>query len=138
MLQAVSGSSVTLQLAASFACACCRKGHTNKHRLVDAGEDIHTAAEREVQEETGIRTTFDSVLAVRQAHGFGAGKSGAPLIFLRVAFVSSHAVKQKSLEAMPAAALALKTIIGNLILKDIEISPNTSTNAQANVKLAIA
>uniref|UniRef100_A0A7S3VTM7 Nudix hydrolase domain-containing protein n=1 Tax=Dunaliella tertiolecta TaxID=3047 RepID=A0A7S3VTM7_DUNTE len=43
--------------------------------LVDAGEDIHTAAEREVQEETGIRTTFDSVLAVRQAHGFGAGKS---------------------------------------------------------------
>ncbi|KAK9820304.1 hypothetical protein WJX72_008756 [[Myrmecia] bisecta] len=43
--------------------------------LVNAGEDIHTAAEREVLEETGVRAKFDSVLAVRQSHGFAFGKS---------------------------------------------------------------
>lgn len=30
---------------------------------------------REVLEETGIRATFDSILLVRQAHGFAFGKS---------------------------------------------------------------
>lgn len=43
--------------------------------LVHAGEDLHTAAEREVEEETGVRTRFAGVLAVRQAHGFAFGKS---------------------------------------------------------------
>lgn len=48
----------------------------NHTGLVDCGEDLHTAAEREVFEETGIRATFQSVLVLRQAHGFGFGKSG--------------------------------------------------------------
>ena len=43
--------------------------------LVDAGEDITAAAEREVLEETGVRASFDAVLAFRQAHGFAFGKS---------------------------------------------------------------
>ncbi|EIE25358.1 hypothetical protein COCSUDRAFT_6454, partial [Coccomyxa subellipsoidea C-169] len=43
--------------------------------LVDAGEDISTAAEREVLEETGVRAKFSAVLALRQAHGFAFGKS---------------------------------------------------------------
>ncbi len=43
--------------------------------MVDAGEDITTAAEREVLEETGVRAKFEAVLAVRQAHGCAFGKS---------------------------------------------------------------
>lgn len=43
--------------------------------LVDQGEDISAAAEREVFEETGVRATFSAVLAFRQAHGFAFGKS---------------------------------------------------------------
>lgn len=43
--------------------------------LVDAGEDISAAAEREVLEETGVKATFAAVLALRQAHGFAFGKS---------------------------------------------------------------
>ncbi|KAL4527793.1 hypothetical protein Ndes2526B_g08539 [Nannochloris sp. 'desiccata'] len=43
--------------------------------LVQAGEDITEAAQREVEEETGIKTKFHSVLAMRQAHGLAFGKS---------------------------------------------------------------
>ena len=43
--------------------------------LVEVGEDITAAAEREVREETGVRARFDAVLAFRQAHGFAFGKS---------------------------------------------------------------
>ena len=43
--------------------------------LVEVGEDITVAAEREVLEETGVRARFDAVLAFRQAHGFAFGKS---------------------------------------------------------------
>ena len=43
--------------------------------LVEAGEDITVAAEREVLEETGVRAKFDAVLSFRQAHGFAFGKS---------------------------------------------------------------
>lgn len=43
--------------------------------LVQQGEDIIEAAEREVEEETGVRARFDAVLAMRQAHGFAFGKS---------------------------------------------------------------
>ena len=43
--------------------------------LVEVGEDITAAAEREVLEETGVCARFDAVLAFRQAHGFAFGKS---------------------------------------------------------------
>ncbi|PSC72444.1 Nudix hydrolase 8 [Micractinium conductrix] len=43
--------------------------------LVQQGEDVTEAAEREVLEETGVRARFDAVLAMRQAHGFAWGKS---------------------------------------------------------------
>ena len=38
------------------------------------GEDISEAAVREVAEETGVRTTFAAVLAMRQAHGLAVGQ----------------------------------------------------------------
>ncbi|KAG2431927.1 hypothetical protein HYH02_013146 [Chlamydomonas schloesseri] len=43
--------------------------------LVAAGEDLTEAAERELLEETGITARVESVLALRQAHGFAFGKS---------------------------------------------------------------
>ena len=43
--------------------------------LVNLGEDITEAVVREVLEETGVDVEFDSVLAIRQSHGFAFGKS---------------------------------------------------------------
>eukprot|EP00599_Poterioochromonas_sp_BG-1_P005868 CAMPEP_0173149926 /NCGR_PEP_ID=MMETSP1105-20130129/10628_1 /TAXON_ID=2985 /ORGANISM="Ochromonas sp., Strain BG-1" /LENGTH=282 /DNA_ID=CAMNT_0014064909 /DNA_START=149 /DNA_END=997 /DNA_ORIENTATION=- len=43
--------------------------------LVDVGEDISTGAEREVFEETGVRTRFKKLLAFRQVHVVLFGKS---------------------------------------------------------------
>jgi 8-oxo-dGTP pyrophosphatase MutT (NUDIX family) len=40
--------------------------------LVDAGEDVPAAAAREVHEETGVVAIPSTILALRQAHGFGA------------------------------------------------------------------
>jgi 8-oxo-dGTP pyrophosphatase MutT (NUDIX family) len=43
--------------------------------LVNAREDITEAAVREVSEETGVSTSFDAVIALRQSHGWAFGKS---------------------------------------------------------------
>ena len=43
--------------------------------LVNEGEDITEAAVREVEEETQVKVTFQSVLSLRQSHGFAFGKS---------------------------------------------------------------
>lgn len=48
--------------------------------IVDEGEDLFTAAEREVKEETGIDTKFVEVLAFRQFHKSFFGKSD--LVFI--------------------------------------------------------
>ena len=47
---------------------------------VDPGEDIHTAAIREVFEETGVRTKFRSIVAFRHGHKFNFGCSDIYII----------------------------------------------------------
>lgn len=56
--------------------------------IVHSGENLSEAVEREVFEETGVRARFDSVLAVRQAHGFAFGKSD---LFFMCALVPDRA-----------------------------------------------
>lgn len=43
--------------------------------LIDRGEDVSAAAEREVLEETGVVACFRAVLSIRQAHGMVFGNS---------------------------------------------------------------
>jgi 8-oxo-dGTP pyrophosphatase MutT (NUDIX family) len=43
--------------------------------LSELGEQIPEAAEREILEETGIRTRFHSILSFRHAHGLSNGRS---------------------------------------------------------------
>jgi len=47
---------------------------------VDPGEDIHTAAIREVFEETGVKTKFRSIVAFRHGHKFNFGCSDIYII----------------------------------------------------------
>ncbi|KAJ1441235.1 NUDIX hydrolase domain [Sesbania bispinosa] len=64
--------------------------------VVDAGEDIFTAATREVKEETGVDTEFVEVLAFRQAHNSFFGKSD--LSFLCMLHPLSFDIKKQDLE----------------------------------------
>ena len=51
--------------------------------LIDPGEDIGEAAERELAEETGLEgATCKGVLAFRQAHGASAGRASSDLFFV--------------------------------------------------------
>ncbi|KAK9786174.1 hypothetical protein WJX73_000075 [Symbiochloris irregularis] len=50
--------------------------------LVNAGEDLHEAAVREVLEETGVRSKFEAVLCARQSHGVGMGRDKSDLFFV--------------------------------------------------------
>ena len=43
--------------------------------ILEQGEDIVDGALREVQEETGLHTTFEACIAIRQAHRIAFGKS---------------------------------------------------------------
>jgi 8-oxo-dGTP pyrophosphatase MutT (NUDIX family) len=53
--------------------------------LVNQGEDVHTAAVREVLEETGVEADFEGVIGVRQAHNLAFGKDDLFfLCFLRL------------------------------------------------------
>ncbi|KAL4858595.1 Nudix hydrolase 2 [Chlorella vulgaris] len=71
--------------------------------LVQQGEDISEAAEREVLEETGIRARFDAVLAMRQAHGFAFGKSD---MFFVVALKLLPGPQARALKFLPCCRLS--------------------------------
>lgn len=43
--------------------------------LTELGESLHEAAVREVMEETGVATSFHSILSFRQTHGHAHGRS---------------------------------------------------------------
>jgi ADP-ribose pyrophosphatase YjhB (NUDIX family) len=64
--------------------------------LVEAGEDIAVAAEREVLEETGIVATFEKMLCFRQAHQAPFGKSD--LFFVCVLKPSTVEIKMQEAE----------------------------------------
>lgn len=56
------------------------KAHKTKHYklpggLLDQGEDIVQGVVREVREETGIKTDFESIVCLRHTHGYNFGKS---------------------------------------------------------------
>lgn len=69
--------------------------------LVDAGEDIAAAAEREVLEETGVRVRFEGVVAFRQQHKIGVeGKTD--LFFLCKASPLSHKIIKQDAEIAKA------------------------------------
>jgi ADP-ribose pyrophosphatase YjhB (NUDIX family) len=63
--------------------------------LVDAKEDLHTAACREVKEETGIETEFVGLLCFRHAHNFQFGKSDLFFVCL-LKPLSTEITKQES------------------------------------------
>eukprot|EP00755_Sulcionema_specki_P025620 Sspe_Gene.83744::Locus_54929_Transcript_1_1_Confidence_1.000_Length_890::g.83744::m.83744 len=42
---------------------------------VDVGEDLHSAAAREVREETGVESVFEHVIGIRHSHGLEYGRS---------------------------------------------------------------
>ncbi|EEF39594.1 nudix hydrolase 10 [Ricinus communis] len=61
---------------------------------VDEGEDIFTAAIREVKEETGVDTEFQEILAFRQSHRAFFGKSDIFFVCM-LRPLSSHIQKQE-------------------------------------------
>ncbi len=58
--------------------------------LVDLGEDLETAVEREVYEETRVKSKFESILTVRHQHGSQFGRSD--LYFLCLLHATSEEI----------------------------------------------
>jgi len=75
--------------------------------LVDAGEDIATAAEREVWEETGIRVRFEGVISFRQQHKAGVQQK-TDLFFLCKATPLSTEINACATEIARAEWMPLK------------------------------
>lgn len=75
--------------------------------LVDQQEDIHDAAVRELQEETGLQASFDSILCFRQAH---RGSRASDLFFVcRLQLLEQDADKmQDSMLACPHEIAAMQ------------------------------
>lgn len=67
--------------------------------LSDAGEDISTAAEREVLEETGVEAKFKKLLCFRQAHNLLFGKSDLFYVCLVEPLTSDIAIQEAEIVA---------------------------------------
>jgi ADP-ribose pyrophosphatase YjhB (NUDIX family) len=78
--------------------------------LSDWAEDIHQAAVRELQEETGLMADFDGILCLRQAHASGGQRTVSDLFFVcRMRLQEQDAAAlEKSMTACPDEIAAMQ------------------------------
>lgn len=81
------------------------------------GEDLATTAIREVKEETGIDTEFESLLAFRHMHNANFGCSD--LYFIVVLKPKSHILKMCKHELADCQWMKVCCLFSSLILKVI-------------------
>lgn len=74
--------------------------------LVDCGENLPDAAVREVFEETGVRTKFAGIVAVRHAHNFAFGKSDLFFMCVLEPLSNEIVVQESEIEASEWKSLA--------------------------------
>ncbi|XP_022977707.1 nudix hydrolase 10-like [Cucurbita maxima] len=87
--------------------------------VVDEGEDICKAAEREVREETGIDTEFMEVLAFRQTHQAFFGKSD--LFFVCTLKPLTFEISKQELEIEDAQWMKLEDYTAQPLLQKHEV-----------------
>jgi NADH pyrophosphatase NudC (nudix superfamily) len=77
--------------------------------MVDAGEDLSSAVEREVLEETGIQSQFVSILGFRHGHGFSHGRSD--LYFVCRLTAKSYEIKKQDEEIAECKWVKVKSLL---------------------------
>lgn len=76
--------------------------------LADVGEELGDAASREIQEETGLKTTLDSVLGFRHSHNSQFGRSDIYVVCkMSLVDVSEKTLKLDSDEILEAKWMTL-------------------------------
>ncbi|KAK4369298.1 hypothetical protein RND71_013090 [Anisodus tanguticus] len=88
--------------------------------VVDEGEDICTAAVREVQEETGLETEFVELLAFRQSHKSFFGKSD--LFFICMLKPLNFTIHKQDSEIEDAKWMPIEEYAGQPKLNQSELS----------------
>lgn len=89
--------------------------------LVDLGEDVPDAAQREVREETGIDTEFVAVLGMRHAHRVAFGR-GDMFFLCALRPVGEQTIRMCDTELIDAKWMALEDFVA---LNATHIQPNT-------------
>ncbi|MCD7471622.1 hypothetical protein HAX54_012202 [Datura stramonium] len=88
--------------------------------VVEEGEDICTAAVREVQEETGIETEFVELLAFRQSHKSFFGKSD--LFFICMLKPLNFTIHKQDAEIEEAKWMAIEEYASQVKVNQSELS----------------